>query len=138
MRQIERSIPYVLVSALFLFLGTASGVAQQTKTPSQKAVSKARVMRKVAAKVTGQGRVLAPKETLSGTVSMVDKAENLVVVAGANGIPYDFHVSRNTRITVSGQKAGIDELAGQVNRQISVEFVPRTGGNFAEQIGISG
>jgi hypothetical protein len=138
MRQIEKSIPYVLLAALCFFLGAASGVAQQTKMPTQKAVSKARMMHTAPAKVIGPGKVLAPKETLSGTVSMVDATQNLVVVTGANGIPYDFQVTRGTRITVAGQKSGIDGLADQVNKQISVEFVPRAGGNFAESIEISG
>jgi hypothetical protein len=118
MRQIEKSIPYVLLAMMFIFLGAASGAAQQ--------------------KVTGQGKSLAPKETLTGTISMVDKTQDLVVVTGSNGVPYNFRVTRSTRITISGNKAGIDELANQLNKQISVEFIPKTGGNFASSMEVGG
>ncbi len=142
MKQIKKFIPHVLILVTFLFLGAAPGFAQPAQAPApapaQKAVSKARAAHKAPARVVGEGKVLGPKETLSGTLSIADTTQNLVIVTGANGIPYSFRVTRATKISVGGQKATIDELANQVNQQITVEFVPRSGGNFASSVSVGG
>jgi invasion protein IalB len=130
----ERSIPCILIAALFLFLGAASGVAQQKTSPATKPAAKSQTMKKPHAELAGAGKVLGPKETLSGTISRVDTTNNLIVLTGTNGVPYNFRVTKGTRITISGKKAGLGELSAQANAQASVQFVPRSKGNFAESI----
>lgn len=137
MRQVENSAPYLLIAAMFLFLGAASGAAQAANMPVQQAASKARAM-KAPANGGGEGKVLAPKESLTGTISIVDTTQGLLIVTGSNGVPYNFHVTRRTQIMVGGQKAAMDDLSNQVNKQVTIEFVPRTGGNFASSVEVSG
>jgi hypothetical protein len=138
MRKIEKSIPFILIASLFLFLGAVSAAAQQTKKAASKAAAKSHAMEAAQAKVTGEGKVLGPKETLSGTISTVDKTEKLIVIRGSNGVPYTFRVVRATRITIAGKKATLDELVEQVNKEASVQFVPKTEGNFAQSIEVTG
>ena len=39
---------------------------------------------------------------------------------------------------VGGQKAAIDDLSNQVNKQATIEFVPRIGGNVANSVEVNG
>ena len=71
-------------------------------------------------------------EKMSGTVSSVDAAKHLVVVSGSDGVPYNFTVSKGTKITSGGSKAKLDDLQG---KQVSVSFVDmKKKGNMAKSI----
>ena len=71
-------------------------------------------------------------EQMSGTVSSVDAAKHLLVVAGSDGVPYNFTVSKGTKITSGGSKAKLDDLQG---KQVSVNFVDmKKKGDWAKSI----
>ena len=72
-------------------------------------------------------------ETLSGFVRSVDPARNLVVVQ-ASEVPYDFKVTPVTKIKIGDHNATLTELAGLVNSQASVTFVPLKSGDVAQSI----
>ncbi len=138
MAQARRVIFHQLIAALFLSLWTVFAMAQQTTKAASHAAAKSQTVKKVHAEASGAGKVLGSSETLNGTISTVDTTSNLIVLTGSNGIPYNFRVTRGTRITVSGKKATFEDLSAQANAQASVEFVPRSNGNFAESIKVGG
>jgi hypothetical protein len=77
-------------------------------------------------------------ESMSGTIQMVVADQNLLVVSGPNGVPYDLKITPKTVIVV-GDKAGtLETLSGQVGKQVSVGFVPQRDGNFATRVEVSG
>jgi hypothetical protein len=75
-------------------------------------------------------------ETLSGTISMIDADQNLVVLTSDN-VPYNFKVTKATKIEIGGSKATFNELVNQTQKEASVTFVARRDGNFARSISIS-
>jgi hypothetical protein len=138
MSRSEKSISRIWNAALFLLLCAASGAAQQNSSPTTKATAKSQPMKKSHAAVIGAGKVLGPKKILSGTISTVDTTNDLMVLTGTNGVPYNFRVTRGTRITISGKKSGIGDLSSQANAQASIQFVPRSKGNFSESVTVGG
>jgi hypothetical protein len=82
------------------------------------------------------GYVLAPAENLSGTIMMVGPSDKEVTLVGSNGVPYDFQLTRKTKVELANQKIGVDALAGELNKQATVHFVPTSEGNLAESIQI--
>ncbi len=87
---------------------------------------------------TAPGGVLAPPETLSGTILMVEEARNLLIVQSARGVPYNFVVTRATRITADGQRLKLSDLAARKGSQVTVRFVPTRRGNIARTVEVSG
>ena len=134
----QKSIPYLLVSALFFFFAVSPANSQTKKAAPQKKAAKSLKTAKAAHRVTGEGRVLGPAETLSGTVASVNADAATVVVTGSNGVPYNFKWTRRTMVKISNARAKTSELADQVNKQVSIKFVPKTNGNYAESIEIGG
>lgn len=61
-------------------------------------------------------------QDVSGTLSMVDSGQKVVVVTDSNGVPFNFKVTRGTKIQVNGKKGTLDDLSGQTNQQVSVKF----------------
>jgi hypothetical protein len=80
--------------------------------------------------------VLAPAEELSGTITVVDPAANEVTLVGSNGVPYDFELTRKTRIEPSNRKIEATELASESHKSATVHFLPTSRGNMAETIQI--
>ena len=79
-----------------------------------------------------------PPETLSGTIMTVDPAQHLVIIRGADGVPYDMVVHRSTRIESGSQKLTLDQLTSDTNKNVSVRFVPERSGDVARTIQITG
>lgn len=75
-----------------------------------------------------------PAESLSGTVSMVDPQKNLLVVRDSSGTPYDFVVTRSTRIDAGTQKENLSQLSA--NQRVSVRFVPESKGDMAARVDV--
>jgi hypothetical protein len=75
-----------------------------------------------------------PAETLKGTIEMVDPDMKLVVVKDASGVPFDFRVNHFTRIGTRRVSSGLGELKPDVNRMVSVQFVPERRGDVARSI----
>jgi hypothetical protein len=67
-----------------------------------------------------------PSETLSGKITVVDPVQKVVVVQTPDGVPYDIDITANT------------DLARDINKQVSVEFVPERRGDVARSIRIGG
>lgn len=141
-----------LVVALFAFvLMLAVGISLAAPVPASKdsttkktttmkakpAASKAAAesMTKSHAKKTRLA--LASAEDLSGTISRVDPTDKEVTVVGSNGVPYDFKITNRTLVELANNKIGMNELASESQKQVTVHFVPRTDGNLAENIKIS-
>lgn len=77
-------------------------------------------------------------ESLSGTIQMVIADQNLVVVNGPNGVPYDMKITPKTVIVV-GDKAGtVETLVGEKGKSVSIGFVPERNGNFATRVEVAG
>ncbi|HTY56589.1 MAG TPA: hypothetical protein VMB26_15385 [Candidatus Binataceae bacterium] len=69
---------------------------------------------------------------MKGTISMVDPAQDLVVVRDSSGVPFDFRIQHSTHI-VSGQApVKLSDLAK--NESVDVRFVPESRGDIARQI----
>ncbi len=76
-----------------------------------------------------------PPETLSGKIISV--ANNMVVVKTSDGIPFDFDLTRHTQIKAGDHSVAIRDLTADVNKDVSVKFIPEGRGDVAESIHIS-
>lgn len=79
-----------------------------------------------------------PAEVLSGTIMMVDPSQNLLIVKGPDGVPFDMVVSRRTRIESGNQKLTLDQLQSDKDKTVSVRFIPERSGDVANSIQITG
>lgn len=79
-----------------------------------------------------------PAESLTGTIQSVDPAQHLVVVKDANGVPFDMVVGSSTRIESGDQKVKLGDLSSDVNKSVSVRFVPEARGDVARDIQLQG
>lgn len=77
-----------------------------------------------------------PPETISGKIVSVDQAHNTVVVKTSDGIPFDFDLTRHTRIKAGGQSVATKDLSADVNKNVSVTFKPEQRGDVAESMRI--
>ena len=77
-------------------------------------------------------------QTLRGTISMVDPSQHVVVVKDASGIPYDIVVHHSTLIESGNQKLSLNSLSSDLNKQVTVHYVPRANGDVASMVRISG
>ena len=78
-----------------------------------------------------------PAETLSGKITMVDPAQRLVVVQDSSGVPFDMVVARSTHIKSANGMLNLNDLNSDLNRNVSIKFVPETRGDVAETINLS-
>lgn len=77
-------------------------------------------------------------QELSGTLSMVDSGQKVLVVTNSDGTPFNFKVDRATRIEVGGKKGTIDALSDQTSKQVDVKYRDRlNGGLVASSITVS-
>lgn len=79
-----------------------------------------------------------PRETLSGKITMVLPDRNVVVVQTPDGVAYDMDVTAKTRIQFGDRSIAIKDLMGNMNKQVSVEFIPERRGDVARSIKVSG
>jgi hypothetical protein len=86
------------------------------------------------AKAVSGKAILAPAETLSGTIWMVDATNRIVVVRDANGIPFDFEVVPSTHIKSSTGRLTLRGLSSLTNSAVTVRFLPERRGDVAESI----
>ena len=141
----------VLLSSFLLMLGL--GVALGANTSASKK-SPANTVSKSSAKSSpatdkstaghmkkssrkSMSHVLASVEELSGTIAFIGRSDKEVTLLGTNGVPYDFQLTRKTRVDLAGQKIGATELLGENHKQATVRFLPTTRGNLAESFDIN-
>ena len=79
-----------------------------------------------------------PAETLTGTVMMVEANRNLVVVEGADRVPFDLRVTPSTHIRSGNKSLRLQDLTSDQNKPVSVTFVPTGAGDVARVIRITG
>jgi hypothetical protein len=77
-----------------------------------------------------------PAETLTGTIMTVDPNLKLVVVMGADRVPFDMRVTRSTRILSGDKPLKLPDLSADKNHSVSVTFVPTGSGDVARAIHI--
>ncbi len=92
------------------------------------------------AKVTtvGTARCAWPAEALTGKITMVDPGNKLVVVQTPDGVLYDMLVTAKTVIRSADHSMGLHELSQDVNKSVSVKFIPERRGDVAKSIHITG
>jgi len=123
----KRQLLSVLSAASFAFLlavpmiAANKPAAQSHKTPATETIKTA----------------WAP-ETLSGKIMMVDPAQHLAVVKGADGVPFDMIVTHSTQITSGDQTLKLPDLSADLNKSVSVKFVPERKGDVARSIQVNG
>jgi len=78
-----------------------------------------------------------PPETLSGKIISVDPGQNLVVVQGPDGVPFDMVATARTRIRSGNEPVTLQDLSGYQNQNVSVRFIPERRGDVAESIRIN-
>jgi len=83
-------------------------------------------------------RSMWPPETLSGKITMVDPAKNLVVVTGPHGVPFDMRVTTATRIRSGDKNLTLQDLNQDQQKAVSIRFVPERSGDIARSIQVTG
>lgn len=83
-------------------------------------------------------RTAWPPETMSGTITMVDPAQHLVVVQDSSGIPFDMVVTGSTQIRSGNQKLTFGDLTSDINKNVSLHFIPERRGDVARSIQLNG
>jgi hypothetical protein len=128
-RYLDMRKAVLAVSVVFLlaFLGGASAFAQQAgaATPQTKPKAKTahHAMHHAAHHAANAyARYQRGVHTLSGTISTVDPNGKLLIVKGADGVPFDFVVRPRTHIEVKGQKSDLGSLSDQANQQVTVKY----------------
>jgi hypothetical protein len=131
MRKLSKHVGVGLALFSCLFLG-AMGVRAQNSSP------KATTAKAEAAKDTTNDTAyaLGKPETLSGTIMLVNGEQDLLVLEGANGIPYDFHVPSAAKIDVASNPETLSDLSSDINHIASVTFVPMSTGNIAKVVNL--
>jgi hypothetical protein len=126
-----------LFSSLMLTLAVCSFAANssQSKESANKTVTEVSTKSSSAKSIHD---VLAPTEDLSGTISFIGPSDKEVTLMGANGTPYDFQLTRTTRIELAGRRISETELANENHKQATVRFLPTGQGNVAQTLEING
>lgn len=78
-----------------------------------------------AGSVNYTAKYAAGTQELSGTLSMVDAGQKVLVVTNSDGTPFNIKVTRATRIEVGGKKGTLDALSDQTNKQVDVKYRDR-------------
>jgi hypothetical protein len=78
-----------------------------------------------------------PQENLSGKIVMVSPAQKLVVIQTQDGVPFDMDVTAKTRIKAGDRAIALKDLMQDINKPVSVQFVPERRGDVAKSIRIS-
>jgi ABC-type amino acid transport substrate-binding protein len=137
----------LIVLSLLAFLGGASAFAQQAGAAAQQTSSTGSTAHHAmhhaahhAHHAASQyGKYEAGLHTATGKLSTVDANGKLLIVTGADGTPFDFKVTRATRIQVNGQKGTLADLSSKTDQQVTVKFRDDlTRGLVARSVDISG
>jgi hypothetical protein len=79
-----------------------------------------------------------PPETLTGTISMVDTSQHILVVKDHSGVPFDIVVGRSTRIESGNQRLTLSTLSPDINKPVTVRYVPEGRGDIARTVNLNG
>lgn len=134
---IRRNSSFLLMLVAALGLVFASGAFAQTKKKPHRARPPAAAAAAPAGEETA-GSGFGVPESLSGKIEMVVLEQNLLVVSGPNGVPYDLIVGPKTLIVVGDKRGTLESLTAHVGMGVSVGFVPQKDGNHATRIEVTG
>lgn len=117
----------MVLSLLALFGGAslfAKSAAQDASTSQAPAAQPAKHSHhaKKAGAENLTAKYAAGVQSVSGTLSMVDATQKVIVVTDSDGTPFNFTVGKGAKIEVSGKKGTLDDLSGQTNQQVSVKY----------------
>ena len=127
----NRRFPFcvmIMILTAALALAASPSLFAQTQRQTRRSHS-------TAAKTNGLG--FGVPESLSGTIQMVVADQNLLVVNGPSGVPYDMKVTPRTLVVVNEKRGTIQSLADQVGKSVTVAFVPRRNGDFATRVEVT-
>lgn len=77
-----------------------------------------------------------PAENLSGKILAVDENGKLLIVEGADKIPFDIRVTPKTSVRSQNQKVAANDLSQYLNRNATVRMIPESRGDVAASIQI--
>jgi len=117
------------VAACAVLLAIAAPVSAKTATTTDRSAT---------ATASRGAREAWPAETLSGTIMAVDPAQDLVIVKGADGVPFDMDVKASTRIRSGDHQLTLKDLASDQKKNVTVHFVPERAGDIARTIQVNG
>jgi len=121
--------------------GSAASATKSASKPMSKTAAKPATAQKKtgqqAKKASAKSDVLARAEELSGTVSFISPSDKEVTLIGANGVPYDFDLTRSTSVELAGKKVKANELTGEKEKQATIRFLPTARGNMAQSVQVS-
>lgn len=123
----------IVTMLMFLLVGAIWVAAQDPPAAQDQAAPAQSSTSENGAKPAKAHHMAAVKaESMSGTVSSVDESKHLLVVNGSDGVPYNFTVSKGTKITSGGSKAKLGDLQG---KQVSVSFIDmKKKGDWAKSV----
>lgn len=125
---------------LILTVSLIAAASSNAKTSASQATTKTKANGTTTMQPTKarHNLILASPEQISGTISFIGSSEEEVTLIGANGIPYDFQVTRRTKFDVAGKRIGAAALASEHNKQATIHFLPTASGNLAQMLDIAG
>ncbi len=129
-----KKLPFLLLTSLLLmFVGISAVLAQEAKQ-SQKTPAAT----EQATPAKAPRAVLGAPETISGTIMMVVPEKDMLIITDSSGIPFNFLVDRQTRITLNGRRTKLAGLTSEINKSASVHFVPVRSGDIARSVVVGG
>jgi hypothetical protein len=118
-----------LIACAFMLTATATAV-EKSKVKADVPATKAATGKTV--------RTAWPSETLAGKIMLVIPAKNLVIVKGPDGVPFDLRVTPATRIESGDRKIALKSLNEDLQKGVSVRYVPERAGDIARTIQVTG
>ncbi len=120
-----KKVSLLLCICMFLLMGAAMAGTHATKGSPAKAST-----------VKMEWDSFKP-ETLHGTILLIDAPQKRVFIT-SRSIPYEVKVTKATKIEIAGSKSNFSSLKGQTKKEASVTFIARAGGNYAQNITVTG
>lgn len=115
----------MVLSLLALFGGASLFAKSAAQDASQAPAAQPAKHAHHAKKAGGENltaKYAAGVQSVSGTLSIVDATQKVIVVTDSDGTPFNFTVGKGAKIEVSGKKGTLDDLSGQTNQQVSVKY----------------
>jgi hypothetical protein len=135
---------FVLPAVGVSLAANASFSKKSSTKPTSKMAAKNNTAQKKAAQpakkssAKNKEHALASAEELSGTIGFVGPSDKEITLIGANGVPYDFQLSRTTKVDLAGKKIGATGLVQESHKRATIRFLPTAQGNLAKSVDISG
>ena len=117
-----------LIACASMLTATATAV-EKSKAKAEASATKATTVKTV--------RTAWPPETLAGRIMMVIPAKNLVIVKGSDGVPFDMRVTTATRIESGDHEIALKNLIVDMQKGVSVRYVPERAGDIARTIQVT-